>query len=220
MNFDKANSPLWVKVVIWTVIAAFFFGALAIGLTPLINNYLLQKALDKAGSGNADMASIEKTHLPGIKVVENSIESTESATVEQLTDLAIRYSNWSSALAQVANDDVSKARLDELLQRVNDLWLAAYEKSPSKEIRGDLATSYYNIGDVDTAIATAKELLKEYPDYVTVWFNLGYYQRETDPEAAIYAFEQAIKFDKDGSYTEDAQNQIDSLSAQLDSASE
>lgn len=218
MNFDKSNSPVWVKIVVWTIVFAFVAGALAIGITPLIQNWQRQKAVEAAVSGTADLASIEKIHLPGIKVAEKSIESTASASVDQMTDLATRYTQYAYDLAGAARDDKSVARYNEVNQRAHDLWLAAYEKSPTKEIKGDLATSFYYIGDVDSAIKTAKEVLAEYPDYATVWFNLGFYQMQSDPEASIEAFENAVKYDKEGKFVTEAKNQIANLKSQLEAS--
>lgn len=211
MNFDKSNSPLWVKLVVWFIVFAFVAGALAIGITPLIQSWQSEKAIKDVREGRATEAAIEKIHLPGITVVEKSLEETSSASADVLTDLAIKYTRFAGDMGSIANDEKSIARFDELNLKAHEYWLAAYEKSPTKEIKGDLATSFYYIGDVDSAIKTAREIVAEYPDYATVWFNLGYYLSASDPEAAIEAFENAVKNDKDGTYTKDAQAQIDLL---------
>jgi hypothetical protein len=51
-----------------------------------------------------------------------------------------------------------------------------------------------------------------------MWYNLGQFLSSTQPRLAIEAFEQAIKYDKDTQYTDQAKSFIEQLETQATDA--
>jgi len=65
----------------------------------------------------------------------------------------------------------------------------------SPDVRTDLGTSYWYVGDADRAIAEFQKSLKLRPDHAGTWFNLGIvtWQGKGDPAGAVAAWQELLK---------------------------
>jgi tetratricopeptide (TPR) repeat protein len=63
------------------------------------------------------------------------------------------------------------------------------------DVRTDLGTSYWYLGDADRAIAEFQKSLKLRPDHAGTWFNMGIvkWQGKGDPAGAVAAWQELLK---------------------------
>lgn len=216
MNIDKSNTPTWAKVVIWFTIAAFVLGFAAMGLIPLITSLGQGNAnQNQAQGGPTTVATIASLYEPTTRAIEAKVGSDGGGETSDYITLGSTYTAWGSELsAKLPNDPEAQVAAANALVKASEAWGVAYEKDPSnKMVGGDYATSLYYIGNEEKAVEVARDVLEKNPDYGIVWFNLGNFLAQSDPQGAIEAFETSLKFDTDNSYSNQARAAIEQLKA-------
>lgn len=220
MAIDKSHSPAWVKVTVWVLVVALIVGFVAIGFTTA----LMQLPALFGGQTAAvnPGAPLPQGTLDSINAIyEPQAAAAEAAVAEDPEDLNARravgniYTTWGRALL-VSTDASAQAEFAAPMAKAIPHWEKALELAPNdKAIAGDLATCLFYTGRTDEAIALAREILDNNPDYATVWFNLGNFLQTTgDLEGAKEAYAKAVETATatDGDLGVTAQAALDSLS--------
>lgn len=215
MAINKAQSPAWVKVVVWLIIAAFVltgvgFGGSAI-LKALANATQGGQATDQAQTSTDSLEVINAMFQPTMASLEASA-AADPENLDLLTRTASTYMDWAYQLYNSTDVNAQGAFATTMAKAV-PYWERAKALSPSdRAIAGDLATALFYSGNTADAIALAEETLAANPDYATVWFNLGIFKESAgDTAGAKTAYENAIAKDTDGSVKTAAQSALDAL---------
>jgi len=214
MAIDKSQTPLWVRVTIWVTIFAFVGTAAGYGLFQAFSGGLGNGNSTNGGQVTAGLDSINAVYEPQVTAIETQLAGDEE-NLNVLISLGTTYMNWAYALYN-STDAAAQAQFGPTMAASLPYWERAYEIDPdSKEIGGDYASALYYGGKPDEAIATARKTLEAYPDYATVWFNLGIYLMDSnDTAGAAEAFNKAIETDSDGTVTENAKSMLGQIDAQ------
>lgn len=212
MAINKENSPKWVKITVWVLVFTLIFVWMGAGIFSMFDP--ANKPAAQAPTNQPQtVADINAQYQSTVTAVETALKE-KPEDVNTMVSLASTYMDWGMALMQSGDANGQTDGMAKIASSVS-VWEKAYAANPtSKEIGGDYATALYYSGEDDKAVELARKVLKDNPEYATVWYNLGMYLSATDSAEAIKAFENAVKFDTSGQYKQSAQANIDALKAQ------
>ncbi|MGI9102613.1 MAG: tetratricopeptide repeat protein [Terriglobales bacterium] len=188
MNGERATSDLWSSTQAYILAIICLLLGVAVG-------YLLR------GSAGAVSAARPTAATPAAAPA-GAAETSAQPTPEQMRRMAEKQAEPLLAqLKQTPNDP-------ELLAKVGDAYydtqlfqdaIEYYKKSlaarENPNVRTDMGTSYFYLGDADTAIEQLQRVLKTNPAHENALFNLGMvrFQGKTDFAGAIAAWEMFLK---------------------------
>ena len=107
-----------------------------------------------------------------------------------------------------ANYDISR------FDQARGYYLRYLELDPADAgVRTDLATTYYNTKDVDSAVRELKVVLEKAPDHEAALYNLGLilWKDKQDPQGAVRNWEALLKAHPDHPKAAEIRKQLDEL---------
>jgi tetratricopeptide (TPR) repeat protein len=220
MAIDKGNSPVWVRITVWILIIGLVAGIGILGAIQVAAYWgqtdpLAQQptATPTAEDAQKQVAQIDAQYQTETETLQKAVEAKPDDK-DTLVKIATAYSNWGAALVQIQDQNAQATGMVRFGQS-REFWQKAWDIDPKdKEVGGDFASALYYSGDTTTAIETARKVLDLDPKYGVVWFNLGMYLAQSQPQAAIEAFTESIKYDTDKKYTDQANQYIELLKAE------
>ncbi|MDR1776145.1 MAG: hypothetical protein LBS17_06885 [Actinomycetes bacterium] len=216
MQINKKQSPIWVRVTVWILVAGLIAGVGIITAIQIIGNW-----------NNLGTTTTDTTQVSGEEAQSqiNTIDAQYQSEAEALGDAAdaapddkdaqvaaaTAFNDWGNALLAIQESNAQQVGIIRIGQS-KPYWERAWKlDGTDTEVGGDYANSLYYSGDTTSAIQVARDVLNVNDKLGLVWYNLGNYLAYTQPQAAIGAFEEAIKNDDGSGYADYAQQMIDSL---------
>ncbi|MDR1412939.1 MAG: hypothetical protein LBJ07_03325 [Actinomycetes bacterium] len=218
MQINKNSSPVWVRIVIWVLIIGLVAGIGILGIFQVVTYWNQSNTTPQQQPANAEeaqqqIATIDARYQPEV----NQLSEEASATPEKkeaLVSLARAYMDWGGALVAISDENAQATGMMRIAQS-QEWWQKAWDLDPTDtEVGGDLATSLYYSGDTTGAVQIARKVLDIDPKFGTMWFNLGQFLATDQPQLAIEAFEQSLKYDTNNQYGTQAQQYLEELKAQ------
>ncbi len=184
MSEQRAASGLWSSTQAYTLAIICLLLGVAVG-------YLLR------GSAPVSAARPSTAAPAGAPEV-----AAQAPTPEQMRRMAEKQAEPLLAqLKQSPNDPVLLAQVGntyydaQLFQDAIGYYQKSLEAKENPDVRTDMATSYFYLGDPDSAIAQLQQVLKSNPRHENALFNLGMvrFQGKTDFAGAVAAWEQFLQ---------------------------
>ncbi len=167
MAINKAQSPMWVKVVLIVLIVAFVSLFVGSGVSGLFGsssaNQGQQTPVDQAQQINAQ-------YQPQVDSLAAVVQS-QPTSFTALVNLGNTYMDWGGALLQASQNTTAPAM--QFFNARNAYEQAMKLKKDDASLLGDYAVVLYYTGDTTGAITAANDAVAIKPDFAVVWFNLG-----------------------------------------------
>lgn len=196
MAINKANTPLWMKVVLIVLAIVFVFGFVAIGASPFAGDGTDQPGVAPPGS----LEAINQQFAPTIGSLTTLLQS-DPASYTVLVSMGDTYFDWAAQVQQAAQTDATKQGADVAL------WVAAKDayrraldvESGAPPVTIDYAITLFYTGETLAAIEQAESIRESAPEFPPAWFNLGiFYGSVGDVEKAVENYERYVELDPEG----------------------
>lgn len=201
---DKKRAPMWVKIFAGVISLAFILSMVWFVIAPFIN---LGGSPQQQTEQN--MTQEEYTFKTNATMYESMVSKNTSDTTSWV-NLGNTYSDWGLYLAIQKKDNRQAA---EKWQKAANAYQKALKLNPSNlEVRTDLGSVYYYLGDFQLAMKHFEEVLSREPTMPQALFNMGLAARANEEnQKAINYFEKFIEYYPDNPNTENAKKIIEEI---------
>lgn len=180
----------------WTGQQAYVLAAFCL-LLGVVLGYLFRGSASPAG---VQASAATTTSQPGGEVRPPQPDPNAQAALAQaaapLLDAVNKDANDYDSLVKLGNLFYDGQQFPSAIQYYERA-LAIHPENP--DVRTDMGTAYWYMGNADKALAAMQTSLKYRPGHPQTLFNLGWvrWQGKADPKGAIEAWEQLLKANPD-----------------------
>jgi tetratricopeptide (TPR) repeat protein len=216
---NKANTSLWVKILIIILIVAFVSLFMYTGIAGIFDLFK-QTPAGQSASTVDNVTSLAQRYQPQVDGFKALAASNPTSYTVQV-DLANAYYEWADALSrpESGQSQLTTAAMTAAYQTWT-LAKDAYDKAagltktfdPNMQTDRSYATFYSN--DTTAAITIVKDVVKKDPKFAQGWMHLGiYYDNLGQGSLAIPAYQKYLALDPKGSNASLAADRLKALGA-------
>ena len=215
MKIDKSRTSPFVKITIIALALTFVLGVGGAAIVPLLEsiaNPAPQRATTGTGSKNtsATITAIAGKFSGRIAASDETLKK-EPKNYDVLVAQGRAYQDWATELVQLAPNGA--AADPELFNKAVEFYKRALAvKATDPNVATDMAVTQFYSGDTDGAIATAEAVVKAYPKFAPVHFNMGvFFGQKGDSARGIAEFQRYVTRDPKGQMVSKANELIAEL---------